>query len=66
MLDSCFPYNYHLYKVLKPLVVIAGPIAPWFRQPGQGVQYEMYQNISTLVTTGFLKRIDPKILIPAP
>jgi hypothetical protein len=58
-----FPYNYHVYRVLQPLPVIAGPIAPWFNQPGQGVQYEMYQNISFLVATSFLKRVNPKVLL---
>jgi len=58
-----FPYNYHVYRVLQPLPVIAGPIAPWFNQPGQGVQYEMYQNISFLVATSYLKRVNPKVLL---
>ncbi|KAK0643901.1 hypothetical protein B0T16DRAFT_494842 [Cercophora newfieldiana] len=59
-----FPYNYHLYRVMKPFVVIAGPIAPWFGQPGQGVQYELYQNLSLLVALSYLKRVNPTVLIP--
>ncbi|KAK0620446.1 hypothetical protein B0T14DRAFT_401653, partial [Immersiella caudata] len=59
-----FPYNYHLYRVIKPFVVIAGPIAPWFGQPGQGVQYELYQNLSLLVALSYLKRLKPTVLIP--
>ncbi|MFG1796754.1 TNT domain-containing protein [Nocardia sp. NPDC049149] len=31
--------NYHLYCVLKPFMVDAGPIAPWFEQPGGGTQF---------------------------
>ncbi|KAK3324375.1 hypothetical protein B0T19DRAFT_402610 [Cercophora scortea] len=58
-----FPYNYHVYRVVQPLVVLAGPIAPWFGQPGQGVQYMIYSNVMTLVNTGFLKREDPAALI---
>ncbi|GGR91452.1 hypothetical protein GCM10010269_33230 [Streptomyces humidus] len=37
--DPRFPYNYHLYRVKKATVVCAGPAAPGFEQPGQGVQY---------------------------
>jgi hypothetical protein len=32
------PFNYHLYVVLKKFSVLAGPIAPWFDQPGGGIQ----------------------------
>jgi hypothetical protein len=32
------PFNYHLYIVLKKFSVLAGPIAPWFDQPGGGIQ----------------------------
>jgi hypothetical protein len=32
------PFNYHLYVVLKEFPVLAGPIAPWFDQPGGGTQ----------------------------
>ncbi|MFI5782122.1 TNT domain-containing protein [Nocardia sp. NPDC051570] len=31
--------NYHLYCVLKRFAVDAGPIAPWFEQPGAGTQF---------------------------
>lgn len=31
--------NYHEYKVDKPVTVEAGPTAPWFGQPGYGMQY---------------------------
>lgn len=37
--DPRYPYNYHLYRVKKDTLVCAGPIAPAFEQPGQGVQY---------------------------
>lgn len=37
--DPRFPYNYHLYRVKKTTTVCAGPAAPGFEQPGQGVQY---------------------------
>ncbi|MCM6773697.1 TNT domain-containing protein [Nocardia sp. CDC159] len=31
--------NYHLYCVLRQFDVDAGPIAPWFEQPGGGTQF---------------------------
>jgi hypothetical protein len=33
--------NYHLYLVTKSFWVDAGPIAPWFDQPGYGFQYQL-------------------------
>ncbi|KAK3317994.1 hypothetical protein B0H66DRAFT_575033 [Apodospora peruviana] len=57
--DPTFPYNYHVYRVIKPLLVEAGPIAPWFRQPGQGVQYSLSQNISMLLNQQYLQHEDP-------
>jgi hypothetical protein len=32
------PFNYYLYMVLKKFSVLAGPTAPWFDQPGGGIQ----------------------------
>ncbi|MCD0485316.1 TNT domain-containing protein [Streptacidiphilus sp. ASG 303] len=37
--DARYPYNYHLYRVKKDTTVCAGPAAPAFEQPGQGVQF---------------------------
>ena len=33
--------NYHVYCVVRPFTVAAGPIAPWFGQPGLGAQYKL-------------------------
>ena len=33
--------NYHVYCVLTSFDVDGGPIAPWFEQPGLGVQYKL-------------------------
>lgn len=52
-----FPINYHVYQVLQPLTVLAGPIAGWFGQPGQGVQYQLSSNIMTLLSEGFIARV---------
>lgn len=59
--------NYHDYKVLKPFKVHAGPIAPWFGQPGYGFQYQLDAalvpngparlNVLWLVDNGYLARI---------
>ncbi|WP_406194330.1 TNT domain-containing protein [Kitasatospora sp. NBC_01560] len=59
--------NYHDYKVLKPFKVHAGPIAPWFGQPGYGLQYQLDAalvpngparlNVLWLVDNGYLARI---------
>ena len=59
--------NYHDYRVLKPLTVDAGPIAPWFGQPGLGRQYQLdgtlvpgapaQLNVLWLVDNGYLSRL---------
>ncbi|MEZ0089821.1 TNT domain-containing protein [Streptacidiphilus sp. EB129] len=59
--------NYHDYRVLKPFTVDAGPIAPWFGQPGHGWQYQLdgslvsgapsRLNVLWLVDQGYLARI---------
>ena len=61
------PCNYHRYRVLKPFSVDAGPIAPWFAQPGGGLQYQLDPtlvpgsptplNVLWLVEQGYLKRL---------
>ncbi|WZH42258.1 uncharacterized protein QYS62_003248 [Fusarium acuminatum] len=37
--DMKFPNNYHVYNVTRSFTVFAGPIKPWFGQPGFGVQF---------------------------
>nr|QIZ01800.1 TNT domain-containing protein [Streptomyces sp. S1D4-11] len=49
-----YPYSYHLYRVLKPFTVEAGPIRPWFGQPGLGLQYVTKPSVADLVTTKYL------------
>ena len=55
-----YPYGYHIYTVLKPLVVEGGPIAPWFGQPGLGAQFYIGAtgNILKLIDLGFLARVN--------
>lgn len=60
-----FPYNYHIYRVIKPLTVVGGPIAPWFGQPGLGAQFYTggTGNILTLIANGYLVAEEPEVLI---
>ncbi|KAJ2894201.1 uncharacterized protein MKZ38_007841 [Zalerion maritima] len=56
--DPRYPYNYHIYRVAKAFTVLSGPIAPWFGQPGHGVQYKLNDNIMTLLDGGYLGTVD--------
>ncbi|WP_316774244.1 TNT domain-containing protein [Streptomyces sasae] len=54
------PFNYHLYRVVKPLTVQAGPIRPWFGQEGLGEQFLTRTRVSVLAAPGgYLKEIAP-------
>ncbi|KAF2668382.1 hypothetical protein BT63DRAFT_274574 [Microthyrium microscopicum] len=55
---AAYPYNYHVYTVSRVMVVESGVIAPWFGQPGFGVQFLMPFNITSLVEQGFLSRLN--------
>lgn len=66
------PCNYHDYLVLRPLPVDAGPIAPWFAQPGGGEQYQLdatlvpgapaQLNVLWLLSNGYLRELpDPAV-----
>ena len=60
-----YPYNYHIYQVVKPLTVIGRPIAPWFGQPGLGAQFYTggTGDIMTLIADSYLERLDISALI---
>jgi len=49
------PYN--AYEVVKPIDVQSGKIAPWFDQPGGGIQYQFTQSIDDLIQSGYLRRL---------
>ncbi|KAF9413297.1 hypothetical protein BGZ76_005048 [Entomortierella beljakovae] len=55
--DNKYPNNYHVYRVKKEFVVLAGPIAAWFEQPGAGVQYYTYRKILDLLADGLLEPV---------
>lgn len=46
---------YKVYRVLKPLLVVAGPIAPGFRQSGLGTQYIANSNAKELREAGIIE-----------
>ncbi|RFB15389.1 DUF4237 domain-containing protein [Bacillus sp. HNG] len=49
------PYN--VYVVTKPVNVQSGKIAPWFDEPGHGIQYEFDQSVKKLIEQGMLRRV---------
>lgn len=49
------PYN--VYEVRKPVEVLAGEIAPWFDQPGGGIQYMFDKSIRELIEAGILVKV---------
>lgn len=64
--------SYNKYEVLKELPVKQGTIAPWFGQPGGGIQYQLEPKfvdsikailgpkkdlIDGLIDFGYLKRL---------
>lgn len=60
-----YPYNYHVYRVLQPITVLAGPIAPWFGQRGQGVQYVANISAEVMLNQTILERVDPATVLDA-
>lgn len=56
--DPAYPYGYHLYEVTKPFLVDAGPVRPWFGQPGRGLQYLTGPSIPQLVAAGNLRPLN--------
>ncbi|KAL8834019.1 MAG: hypothetical protein Q9176_007711 [Flavoplaca citrina] len=61
-----YPYNYRIYTVRKRLDVLGGPIAPWFGQPGLGVQFftGAIGNVRTLIEMGYLGRDNVTAVVP--
>jgi hypothetical protein len=59
--------NYHDYRVIRKFLAQAGPAAPWFGQPGYGLQYQLDpaliagapKNLSVgwLISHGYLMRL---------
>lgn len=55
--DGKYPFNYHVYEVVKEFDVLLGTIASWFGQPGMGTQIYSERNVNALLEGGFLKRL---------
>ena len=57
-----------MYEVIKPLVVLGGPIAPWFGQPGLGAQFYVGAtgNILKLIELGYLEKLNKTNIVVGP
>ncbi|KAM0468635.1 hypothetical protein ACHAP7_010703 [Fusarium lateritium] len=62
--DMEFPNNYYLYNVTERFTVFAGPIKPWFGQPGFGIQFFLGVGIRVEdhIKMGNLAPVDPSNL----
>ncbi|RZU35576.1 glycohydrolase toxin TNT-related protein [Edaphobacter modestus] len=47
------------FEVAKPFEVQSGKVAPWFNQPGGGLQYRTPVNLDTLLKRGIIKPLNP-------
>lgn len=45
------------YEILKPFPIQSSTIAPWYTQPGVGIQYKLPQNINWLLENEFIKKL---------
>jgi len=43
--------------VKKPVKVEAGEIAPWFDEPGMGIQYELEESVKRLIDKNIIGRM---------
>ena len=48
---------YSVFEVVEPINVKAGEIAPWFDEPGGGIQYLLPDTVDELLDVGILRRI---------
>ena len=49
--------NYNAYEVVKPINVQSSTVAPFYGQPGGGIQYRSNLNILDLLKGGYIKPI---------
>lgn len=56
---SSIGHEYHQFEVIKPLPesVTEGKIAPWFEQPGGGVQFKFDRPMMWYVKNGYLREL---------
>ncbi|AFK85433.1 MULTISPECIES: TNT domain-containing protein [Thermoanaerobacterium] len=50
--------KYHVYEVVKPFEGLEGKTAPWFDQPGGGIQYKMPKTIKELINEGYIRKVE--------
>lgn len=43
------------FEVIKPIEINAGVSAPWFNQPGKGIQFELFNTVQELIDSGHLR-----------
>ena len=48
---------YRVFEVVEPINVKSGSIAPWFDEPGGGIQYLLPDTVDELLDAGILRRI---------
>lgn len=58
--DAGYPFNYHLYKVVHRFEVRAGLVAPFYGQPGNGLQYvlDSGDSVANHIANGDLVRLN--------
>ena len=49
--------TYSVFRVLKPIKVDAGTIAPYFGEMGGGTQYIFKETIENIIKSGYLERV---------
>ncbi|MGL4590086.1 MAG: TNT domain-containing protein [Mycoplasmatales bacterium] len=47
--------GYHRYKVIEPFEVNGAKVAPWFDEPGGGIQYMSEETIKELIKDGIIE-----------
>lgn len=58
-LDPAHPFGYHVFRVIKSFTVRAGTAAPWFGQPGGGLQYfSPSMNADQLIAGDFVEQLN--------
>ncbi|WP_251455261.1 minor capsid protein [Veillonella intestinalis] len=50
--------EYHTYRILKPLDVTEGLVAPWFGEEGLGIQYKSEIRIKELLKQGIIEEVE--------
>ncbi|EHK88377.1 hypothetical protein SZMC14600_05676, partial [Saccharomonospora azurea SZMC 14600] len=50
---------YHVYRVQRPIRVLAGVAIPWFNQPGGGAAYLLPASVEDLLADGDLIELEP-------